>query len=38
MAETIAALKAEGLRDRVKAMIGGSPMTAAYAEEIGADG
>jgi methanogenic corrinoid protein MtbC1 len=37
-AETIAALKAEGLGDRVKVMIGGAPVTAAYAEEIGADG
>ncbi len=36
MAETLAALKAEGLRDRVKAMVGGAPMTAAYAGEIGA--
>ena len=37
-AETIAALKAEGLRDRVKVMIGGAPVTAAWAEEIGAEG
>jgi len=38
MAETIAQLKAEGLRDAVKVMVGGAPVTAAYAEEIGADG
>ena len=38
MAETIAALKDAGLRDSVKVMVGGAPVTAAYAEEIGADG
>ena len=38
MAETIALLKAEGLREAVKVMVGGAPVTAAYAEEIGADG
>ena len=38
MAETIALLKAEGLRDAVKVMVGGAPVTAAYAAEIGADG
>jgi len=38
MAETIAALKAAGLRDTVKVMVGGAPVTAAFAEEIGADG
>jgi 5-methyltetrahydrofolate--homocysteine methyltransferase len=38
MAETIAALKEAGLRDRVKVMVGGAPVTTAYAEEIGADG
>ena len=38
MAETIAALKAAGLRDSVKIMVGGAPVTAAYADEIGADG
>jgi 5-methyltetrahydrofolate--homocysteine methyltransferase len=38
MSETIAQLKAEGLRDSVKVMVGGAPVTAAYAEEIGADG
>ena len=38
MAETIALLKDEGLRDSVKVMVGGAPVTAAYAAEIGADG
>jgi len=38
MGETIALLKDEGLRESVKVMVGGAPVTAAYAEEIGADG
>ena len=38
MAETIAALKEAGLREAVKVMVGGAPVTAAYADEIGADG
>ena len=38
MAETIAPLKAAGLRDSVKVMVGGAPVTAAFADEIGADG
>ena len=38
MGETIALLKAEGLRESVKVLVGGAPVTAAYAEEIGADG
>ena len=38
MAATIAALKEAGLREQVKVMVGGAPVTAAYAEEIGADG
>jgi 5-methyltetrahydrofolate--homocysteine methyltransferase len=38
MGETIAALKEAGLRDSVKVMVGGAPVTAAYADEIGADG
>ncbi len=38
MAETIALLKDEGLREQIKVMIGGAPVTAAHAEEIGADG
>lgn len=38
MRETIAALKKAGLRDQVKIMIGGAPITQEYAEQIGADG
>ncbi len=38
MAETIAQLKEAGLREQVKVMVGGAPVTAAYADEIGADG
>ncbi|HHV61496.1 MAG TPA: cobalamin-binding protein [Firmicutes bacterium] len=38
MKETIEALKAAGLRDKVKVMIGGAPVTDKYANEIGADG
>jgi 5-methyltetrahydrofolate--homocysteine methyltransferase len=34
---TIDALKAAGLRDKVKVMIGGAPVTQAFADEIGAD-
>lgn len=34
----IDALKAEGLRDKVKVMVGGGAMTESYAERIGADG
>ncbi len=37
-ARTIEALKAAGLRESVKVMIGGAPTTRAWAEEIGADG
>lgn len=35
--ETIDALKAAGLRDTVKVMVGGAPVTQAFADEIGAD-
>jgi 5-methyltetrahydrofolate--homocysteine methyltransferase len=38
MKTTIEALKAAGLRDRVKVIIGGAPVTQRYADEIGADG
>lgn len=38
MKATIEALKEAGIRDRVKVMVGGAPLTDAYAEEIGADG
>jgi corrinoid protein of di/trimethylamine methyltransferase len=34
----IQALEAAGLRDRVKVMVGGAPVTAEWAKEIGADG
>jgi 5-methyltetrahydrofolate--homocysteine methyltransferase len=35
---TIEAIKAAGLRDKVKVLIGGAPVTQKYADEIGADG
>jgi 5-methyltetrahydrofolate--homocysteine methyltransferase len=38
MRSTIEAFKRADLRDRVKVMVGGSPVTQAYADEIGADG
>jgi 5-methyltetrahydrofolate--homocysteine methyltransferase len=38
MKNTIDALTAAGLRDRIKIMVGGAPVTRAFAEEIGADG
>lgn len=37
MKTTIEALTEAGLRDRVKVIIGGAPVTAEFAEEIGAD-
>jgi corrinoid protein of di/trimethylamine methyltransferase len=37
MGETINALKEAGLRDTVKILVGGAPVTAEFAEEIGAD-
>jgi 5-methyltetrahydrofolate--homocysteine methyltransferase len=37
MRTTLEALEEAGLRDSVKVMIGGAPVTAAFAEEIGAD-
>jgi 5-methyltetrahydrofolate--homocysteine methyltransferase len=37
MSQTIKALVDSGIRDKVKVMIGGAPVTAKYAEEIGAD-
>jgi len=37
MKVTIEALEEAGLRDSVKIMVGGAPVTAAFAEEIGAD-
>jgi 5-methyltetrahydrofolate--homocysteine methyltransferase len=38
MKTTIEALAAAGLRERVKVLIGGAPVTQQYADEIGADG
>ena len=38
MKSTIEALKQAGIRDKVKVMIGGAPITQKYADEIGADG
>jgi corrinoid protein of di/trimethylamine methyltransferase len=38
MKTTIDALKQAGVRDKVKVLIGGAPITQKYAEEIGADG
>jgi 5-methyltetrahydrofolate--homocysteine methyltransferase len=34
----IEALKEAGLRDHVKVMVGGAPVTAGWAEKVGADG
>jgi len=38
MKSTIEALKQAGLRDQVKVLIGGAPVTQQYADDIGADG
>lgn len=38
MKDTIEVLEEEGLRDSVKVIIGGAPVTSDFAEEIGADG
>ena len=38
MAETLAALEEASLRDGVKVMVGGAPVTQAFADELGADG
>ncbi|NSW56653.1 MAG: corrinoid protein [Armatimonadetes bacterium] len=38
MKDTIDALKEAGVRDQVKVVIGGAPVTQNYADEIGADG
>lgn len=35
--ETIDALKQAGIRDKVKVMVGGAPVTQSFADEIGAD-
>lgn len=36
MGEVVEAAKAAGIRDRVKIMIGGAPVTQAFCDEIGA--
>jgi 5-methyltetrahydrofolate--homocysteine methyltransferase len=38
MGHTITALKEAGLRDSVRVMVGGAPLTADFAKQIGADG
>ncbi|MBI2915130.1 MAG: corrinoid protein [Firmicutes bacterium] len=38
MKSTVEALKAAGVREKVKVLIGGAPVTQRYADEIGADG
>ena len=38
MTATIKAVKKSGIRDKVKIMIGGAPVTQNFADEIGADG
>lgn len=38
MKDTIEVLKEEGLRDKVKCIIGGAPVSQEFADEIGADG
>jgi 5-methyltetrahydrofolate--homocysteine methyltransferase len=38
MKDTIEALKRAGIRDQVKVLVGGAPVTRKFADEIGADG
>jgi 5-methyltetrahydrofolate--homocysteine methyltransferase len=38
MKKVIEALKHEGLREKVKILVGGAPITQDFADEIGADG
>ncbi|MBG7610368.1 MAG: corrinoid protein [Anaerolineae bacterium] len=38
MEQTIVSLEEAGMRDKVKIMIGGAPVTQAFADQIGADG
>ncbi len=38
MRDTIEALEEEGLRDKVKVLVGGAPVSQDFADEIGADG
>ena len=37
MADVVKAAEAAGIRDQVKIMIGGAPVTEAFCEQIGAD-
>jgi len=38
MEQTITVLKEAGVRDNIKVMIGGAPVTQSFADQIGADG
>jgi 5-methyltetrahydrofolate--homocysteine methyltransferase len=38
MKSTVTALEQAGLRDKVKVMVGGAPVTDAFAKQVGADG
>ena len=38
MKDVISALEDAGIRDKVKVMVGGAPVTQGFADEIGADG
>ena len=38
MGDTVKAIEEAGLRDRVKVMVGGAPVTQRFADDIGADG
>ncbi len=38
MKDAVAALKASGMKDSVKVVVGGAPLTQSFADEIGADG
>jgi 5-methyltetrahydrofolate--homocysteine methyltransferase len=38
MKTTVEALKQAGVREQVKILVGGAPVTQKYADEIGADG
>jgi 5-methyltetrahydrofolate--homocysteine methyltransferase len=38
MKEVVDAISRAGLRDKVRIVVGGAPLTASYASEIGADG
>jgi 5-methyltetrahydrofolate--homocysteine methyltransferase len=38
MKATIEALRQAGVREKVKVLVGGAPVTESYAQQIGADG